>query len=509
VAGDIDIVVGAQDKASAVINAVAGKVGGMSGSIGKFINPLTASLAGAAAGLFTVAKAIQGVSAAAGEIDAVNKAARGMGESAADLQAFQFAMGEIGGLDAGKATAALQKTTEAVGKALAGDTAKTNIFEKLQLDAEKLSAQGPVAQFEAIRSALSGIENVSERAAAAQQIFGKSAKDLLPVLMSNTAEFDASMKAAEDLGLTVSAAGAQGVEAMNDAIGRASAGFSGVANAVAVQVAPLVETIATTLAGWVPPILEIANQWLPTIVDSAAAIVGFATDFYNTMYKVATLDFSGAFETATNALGEQGTAAQLILKVQEARNRAAEVAAANEARAADLKAATLAIDEDGLKTEEAKVSEGEKLIAQLERKLAIAQLGADVVERQEQLATATNDAERERIANLQKQLDLQEQSNELAKERAREEEKAAAERQRLGEQIARDAEDRERQIATFRPGGDVVESRLLTRGSAESSGDKLVKLTEKTLEVLRQLLTTTQGQDPAASSGGVTLEYMG
>jgi hypothetical protein len=35
-----------------------------------------------------------------------------------------------------------------------------------------------------------------------------------------------------------------------------------------------------------------------------------------------------------------------------------------------------------------------------------------------------------------------------------------------------------------------------------------VKLTEKTLEVLRQLLTTTQGQDPAASNGGITLEYM-
>jgi hypothetical protein len=131
------------------------------------------------------------------------------------------------------------------------------------------------------------------------------------------------------------------------------------------------------------------------------------------------------------------------------------------------------------------------------------------VERQEQLATATNDAERERITILQQQLDLQEQANEQAKERVKEEERLTAERERRADEVTRDAEDRERQIAGFRPGGDVVESRLLTRGSAESSGDKLVKLTEKTLEVLRQLLSTTQDQDPAASSGGVTLEYMG
>jgi hypothetical protein len=487
VAGDIDIVVGAQDKASAVINAVAGKVGGMSGSIGKFINPLTASLAGAAAGLFTVAKAIQGVSAAAGEIDAVNKAARGMGESAADLQAFQFAMGEIGGLDAGKATAALQKTTEAVGKALAGDTAKTNIFEKLQLDAEKLSAQGPVAQFEAIRSALGGIENVSERAATAQQIFGKSAKDLLPVLMSNTAEFDASMKAAEDLGLTVSAAGAQGVEAMNDAVGRVSAGFSGVANAVAVQVAPLVETVATTVAGWVPPILEIANQWLPTIVDSAAAMVGFATDFYLTMYKVTTLDFSGAFETATNALGEQGTAAQLILKVQEARNRAAEVAAANEARAADLKAATLAIDEDGLKNEQAKASEAEKTIAALERKYAIATMGAEAVERQEQLATAATDAERERIAALQQQLDLHEQITAEFSSRVEAEKKATAERQRMAEQEQARRAELVGQLANVQIGTTATQSRLQTRGPAQNGMERLAKLAQKQVEVLQKI----------------------
>jgi hypothetical protein len=308
-------------------------------------------------------------------------------------------MGEAGNVSAEKSIQSLQKLQKAVGEVATGGNAKAGeVFEKLGLDAAKLSMQGPVQQFEAVRQALGGIENVSERAATAQKIFGKSAADLIPVLLAQSGEFEASMNAAADLGAVVSEDGAAGIAAMNDAVGRVSLGFEGIANQVAVAVAPLVESIASTLAGWIPPVIELANQWLPTIVDSAAAMVGFATDFYLTMYKVTTLDFSGAFETATNALGEQGTAAQLILKVQEARNRAAEVANENARRNAEIKAATLAIDKDELATEQAKVSEAEKTIAALEKKFAIATMGAEAVERQEQLATAATDADAHRAA---------------------------------------------------------------------------------------------------------------
>jgi hypothetical protein len=488
VAGDIDIVVGAQDKASAVLNAVAGRVGGFGSSIGKFINPLTASLAGAAAGFLAVGKAIGTVSEAANRIDALTDTAAGLGATVGDLQAFRFAMGEAGNVSAEKSIASLQKLQKTVGEIATGGNAKAGeVFEKLGLDAAKLSMQGPVQQFEAVRQALGSIENVSERAATAQQIFGKSAADLIPVLLAQSGEFEASMNAAAELGAVTSEEGAAGIAAMNDAVGRVSLGFEGLANTVAVAVAPLVESIASTIAGWLPPIIELASQWLPTIVDSAAAMVGFATDFYNTMYKVVTLDFSGAYKTATNALGEQGTAAQLILKAEEARNRAAQVAAENAAKARAQKEAEVAIEKESLKTEQAKTSEAEKTIAALEKKFAIATMGAEAVERQEQLATAATDAERERILALQAQLDLHEQITAEFSSRVEAEKKATAERQRMAEQEQAKRAELVGQLASVPTAIAATQSRLQTRGPAQSGMEKMTKLAEKQLAFLQKI----------------------
>jgi hypothetical protein len=278
------------------------------------------------------------------------------------------------------------------------------------------------------------------------------------------------------------------------------------ANTVASAVAPLVETIATTIAGWLPPVLEIANQWLPTIVDSAAALVGFGVDFYNTMYKVVTLDFTGAMKTAANAVGDEGTAAQLLLKVQEARNRAAKEAAANAQKIAAIKAAEVASDQESLKTDQAKTSEAEKTVEALEKKLAIATKGAEAVEREEQLATAATDAERERIAALQKQLDLQEESNQLAKERAQTEDEIAKKAAQEAEQSIKEAEDKAAKISSFEAGTSATESRLLTRGPESKGIDKIAKESEKSNGLLAQILTQLQPQ--AGLKSGPVLEFI-
>ena len=295
------------------------------------------------------------------------------------------------------------------------------------------------------------------------------------------------MQAASDLGVVVSDEGAAGIASMNDAIGRVSAGFEGMANQVAMAVAPLIETIATTIASWIPPILEIASQWLPTIVDSAAALVGLAVDYYKTLYKVVTLDWSGAIETASNALGEQGTAAQMVLKVQEARNAAAAKARDDAEEAKAIAAATAAIEKESLGSEEAKVSEGEKLIAQLERKLANEQQGAEAVEKQEQLATAANDAERERIASLQAQLDLHEQITAEFNERVEAEKKRTEEQQKAAEEQQAKQAELVKQIAGVPTSVSATQSRLQTRGPAQNSMEKIAKLAQEQLAVLQKI----------------------
>ena len=491
-AGDIDVVIGAQDKASAVINAVAAKASGFGSSLSSSLLPsvtkLIGPLAAAAAGFLAVRSAISAVSEASTRIDALTDTAAGLGESVGELQAFQFAMGEAGNVDAEKSISALQRIQKVVGEvAGGGNAAGGEVFKKLGIDANALSMQGPIDQFNTVREALAGIDNASERAAMAQKILGKSAADLMPALMAQSDEFEASMQAASDLGVVVSDEGAAGIASMNDAVGRVSAGFEGMANQVAMAVAPLIESIATTIAGWLPPIIDFASQWLPTIVDGMAGLVGLGADFYKSMYQLVTLDFSGAFETATNALGEQGTAAKLILKTMEARNAAAAKARDDAEEAKAIAAATAAIEKESLGSEEAKVSEGEKLIAQLERKLAIEQQGAEAIEKQEQLATAANDAERERIASLQAQLDLHEQITAEFNERVEAEKKRTEEQQKAAEEQQAKQAELVKQIAGVPTAVSATQSRLQTRGPAQNSMEKIAKLAQEQLAVLQKI----------------------
>jgi hypothetical protein len=492
VAADIDIVIGAQDRASAVINGVAAKASGFGSSISSMLTPkmaaLTGAIAGAAAGFLTLKAAIGAVSEASTRIDGLTDKAAGLGEAVGDLQAFQFAMAEAGDIDAGKSIQALQRIQKVVGEiATGGNAAGGAVFEQLAIDANALSMKGPIDQFNAVREALAKIENTSERAAMAQKLLGKSAADLMPALMAQTGEFEASMQAATDLGLVVSEEGAAGVASMNDAIGRASAGLEGMANVMAVQVAPLVESIATNIASWAPPAIELANVWLPSIVESMAALAGITVDVLSYMTSLVQLDFSQAFVTASNLVGEGGTAAKLITQVYEARARAEASAAANAAKMQAISAATRAADDAALKSRQAEVSEGEKLIAQLERKLAVQQQGAEAVERQEQLNAAGSLAELERIANLQAELDLHEQITAEFQSRVEAEKKATEERQRVAEQEQARRAELVSQIANVPTAVSATQSRLQTRGPAQSGMEKMTKLAEKQLAFLQKI----------------------
>jgi hypothetical protein len=177
----------------------------------------------------------------------------------------------------------------------------------------------------------------------------------------------------------------------------------------------------------------------------------------------------------------------MVLKVQEARNAAAAKARDDAEEAKAIAAATAAIEKESLGSEEAKVSEGEKLIAQLERKLAIEQQGAEAVEKQEQLATAANDAERERIASLQAQLDLHEQITAEFNERVEAEKKRTEEQQKAAEEQQAKQAELVKQIAGVPTSVSATQSRLQTRGPAQNSMEKIAKLAQEQLAVLQKI----------------------
>jgi hypothetical protein len=501
---DIDIVIGAQDKASKVLDAVSLKVGSstsMLASLGPVAIAAGAAIGGAAAAFFSLQAAIGAVSSSANKIDDLSDVAKGLGESVGDVQAFQFAMEEAGNISAEQSVAALKKIQRTVGDiASGGDAAGLEIFDKLGLDAQQLSMQGPVAQFTAVKKALSEIENSSERAAVAQQILGKSASDLMPALLAEQQGFEDSMRAAEELGLVISDQGAAGIASMNDAVGRLYAGFEGLSNQVAVAVAPLIEEAATYLNSWIPPMIDVAERYLPTIVDYIALAAGDAYDLGKLLLSISTLDGSGIAEALNFDTGMENLKA-----IQEARQRAADEAIANaeaaKASASAIAAAEREVTEEIDKQADARERERQKaidksqsIIEGLERQLAVMELGETAVKNMENLAAAANDEDRARIETLQNEIALRKEQEAIEKEQAKTNNQPEVKPKTVGPAAELQA----------------IESRLLTRGrGTDGPAEATARNTAAIRELINRIRKPIEDIAESMDSPGeqLTIEY--
>ena len=481
----VDIVIGAQDKASSVLASISGKVNSLASSF----NPATLAMGAATAGIAAVTAGLAVMSAgvldAANKIDELNDRAAGLGISVGELQAFAFALQVAGGISTEKSIDSLQKLQRIIGDiATGGNDAGATIFARLELDAERLAQSSPVEQFKAIQNALAAIENRAERAATAQQLFGKSAAELLPALSMNSEELRAQEEYAKAVNAAVSNEGAAAIGSMNDALDKVTLGFQGLLNTLAIDLAPLIETTALALAEWIPPIVDFAEDTIPGLVEEFVYLNGVLKDIFNTASSLATLNFEGVNAALTADSGNRN-----VEELQESRRQASIRARIElERQAAErLSELTQRNDEKAEAAADKAKAAADATIAQLQRKLSVEQLGEDAVRRQEELASATNDAERERIALLQEQIAAQEKKNALADENL----KKFDEQIKIANEASkkRQEEAQAKAEALSRPAAVnvAVESRFLTRGNSDQAIDRVAKASESSKTLLEQI----------------------
>ncbi|MCA9222071.1 MAG: hypothetical protein KDA71_17200, partial [Planctomycetales bacterium] len=284
--------------------------------------------------------------------------------------------------------------------------------------------------------------------------------------------------------------------------------------------------------------------------DALVMATGYAVDFGRAMIAASDFDVAGTID-AINKIGS--TSEKLLNDINAARERSAKAAKEAADQRENRSGVSLRIGEDknavasaaaAEAAEKAKADAARRTVEQLERQLAVAQFGEDAVKRQEELALARNDAERQRIGILQSQIDKQEAFNKAAEEAAKKQEKArddaakaqeqaraeakrAAEDtianlerqvkvQRFGEDAvrkqeelatARNAEEREKirrlqaqvaigDLSNLGGGGiQATQGRLLTRGSIDRTPDRIAKATELTAHLMGQLLAKSETDD--------------
>lgn len=162
-------------------------------------------------------------------------------------------------------TASLQKMQVNLSDAALGGGTAAKAFEELGLKAAQLKNLSVDDQFVAIADALQRIPNVADRLRIVTDIFGRGGAPLLNMLMEGGDGLRAMADEADRLGQAISGLDARKIMEANDAWDRMGVATKGLANTLAIEVAPAVEAIATGFT-------NLTATGLPAIGKLTAAI---------------------------------------------------------------------------------------------------------------------------------------------------------------------------------------------------------------------------------------------
>ncbi|QDV26747.1 hypothetical protein [Aureliella helgolandensis] len=278
---------------------------------------------------------VRGVAVQMGEIDKIAKSAAIANVTFRELAGFRLLTEESTGKGAEIADKAIQKLQIRLTEAERNGGALDDQLTAIGLNSGELLRAGPIEAMRQLAAATQQMKNPSDQLVLAFRLFEEEGAAYVNTLRAGPAAINASIAAAETLGLTLSESQAKAVEAANDAWGRTKQLSSGVFRQLAAEAAPVLTVINQS-------ILEMASGFQATaraigpVIDNLAIGAGFAYDIYQALDMVRklqnqakTLDAAGILETLDQGF-DFGSAEKFLGQINEA--RAAAIEAANAAK---------------------------------------------------------------------------------------------------------------------------------------------------------------------------------
>lgn len=233
------------------------------GRLGKFKNGATKALGAvqkAAKGLAIGGAAAIGGFAIAGIKnfadlgDQLDKMSRRTGISVETLGELKFAA-EQSGASLETVEKATKRMASTILDADMGLSTATDALDALGISVQQLQGLNPDAQFQLLASALSQVDNASTKAALAQDIFGKSGTELLPLFDAGARGMAALRKQARDLGVVMSTDAARSAADFKDAQNELKSALSGVFLSIGSELVPKLSEFIRLLIDKKPQII--------------------------------------------------------------------------------------------------------------------------------------------------------------------------------------------------------------------------------------------------------------
>lgn len=265
------------------VKARLGDVGKTAKTIAKGLGVVGAAAGAAALGVFKLTESI----AKAG--DRFAKEGKKIGVSAVSLQELSFAAER-----AGANSEAIIKAITRMGKGLndarvRGTGPFIDSMNQLGIDMAEFEGLTPEETFGRLADAIAGVDDGLTRAAIANDIFGRSGRDLVPLLVEGSAGIEAYRERARELGYSMSDEAAAGSEVFIDRLTDLKGALGGLKFTIGSELMPVIgeyvervtdwivknrELIATKIRETLERVVEVVREGVPVVLKMIKGLGG-------------------------------------------------------------------------------------------------------------------------------------------------------------------------------------------------------------------------------------------
>lgn len=283
---DLIVKVAVDDKASSQISKISG---GIKSGLAGAARVGAAATAAVAAG--TVAAGVGFVNAAksvASYGDNVDKMSQKLGLSYEGFQKWDYVLSQAG-VDINSMQTGLKTLTNKIDDAKNGSSEAQAMFAKLGISMDDLNNMSREEAFEAAIYGFQGMADSTERAALANDLFGKSGQNLTPLFNSSTEDTKKLMQAASDLGMVMSDEAVEASYKFTDSLDTLKRAMTGAKNNIMGEFLPsltmVMDGFTQLIAGNKDKGIELItqgftdtiakfNEMLPQVLEMGGQILG-------------------------------------------------------------------------------------------------------------------------------------------------------------------------------------------------------------------------------------------
>lgn len=275
-------------------------------TIGKGIAVATTAVASACV---AVGKSVWDMSSQVAQAgDAIDKNSQKVGMSYESYQKWDYAM-NLAGTSMADCTVGLKTLSNKFDDAISGSSSAVETFSRLGLSMDDLKGKSREDIFKTTVKALQNVQSETDKAAIANDLFGKSGQNLMPLFNMTEAELNEVMADTEKYGMIMSDEAVKASAAFQDSLTRLQASFGGVKNAMVGEFLPGITSIMDGLSGMIAGVdgareqfVEGINQTIQAVADALPRVIEIAVSLVDGVISGITQALPQLFNTVTQAL---------------------------------------------------------------------------------------------------------------------------------------------------------------------------------------------------------------